>query len=411
MTKISPISQSFIQTKRNITYTNPLYIRREEETDKNNQFLIKKNIILGTGLLASIIGLAIYFRKGYFGNIQKQNQRITNPFQLPNIYKGMIATTEEEVDFILAKLTANDFDSTKNFRANLHIHSTKSDGQLSPVEILDQALEQANKLPENEKFIFSLTDHDNVDGVVEIIDKIVRDPDKYKKIKFIPGLELSVKYHNSDLSKKPAILDLLIYGFKVCDKKLLSEINRRRNYLTEKTIALMEDIVQKGLASEVDINQLKGNDAHGILKNICSNGYLKTLKTQLRNYLGDNYDGKSINELFIKHFGDDKFAYDANLSLEDALKLTKDLNALSSIAHPGLLNFKHSEVQGDHMVLAKDIFSKFAKEGGSAIESHYMSYKQGQHWWDKLESAFNEIKNNYLKTGGYDTHGRNIAKK
>ena len=58
---------------------------------------------------------------------------------------------------------------------------------------MNQAAEYGNELfsKTNEKFIFALTDHDGIEAVKEALKLIAANPDKYKNLRFVPGVELS----------------------------------------------------------------------------------------------------------------------------------------------------------------------------------------------------------------------------
>ena len=70
---------------------------------------------------------------------------------------------------------------------DLHVHSTASDGTLTPTELVDYA---ASK----EVTAFALTDHDTVAGVGEALLR-----GKEKNVEVIPGIELSCSYQNHEL--------------------------------------------------------------------------------------------------------------------------------------------------------------------------------------------------------------------
>lgn len=62
---------------------------------------------------------------------------------------------------------------------DLHIHSTCSDGTFTPKQIVQKVIAKG-------LYGFSLTDHDTVDGIPEIL--AIDLPDN---LKFIPGIEIS----------------------------------------------------------------------------------------------------------------------------------------------------------------------------------------------------------------------------
>ncbi|GAA0836273.1 PHP domain-containing protein [Marinomonas arenicola] len=67
-------------------------------------------------------------------------------------------------------------------KVDLHTHSTFSDGRLSPTELVDLAVEQGVTL-------FSLTDHDTLDGLVE-----ARTRAESHQLSFLNGVELSTQW-------------------------------------------------------------------------------------------------------------------------------------------------------------------------------------------------------------------------
>jgi predicted metal-dependent phosphoesterase TrpH len=63
---------------------------------------------------------------------------------------------------------------------DLHIHSTASDGKLTPAEIVRQALERGLTF-------IALTDHDTIDGIAAA----QAAAQAFHQLKVIPGVEIS----------------------------------------------------------------------------------------------------------------------------------------------------------------------------------------------------------------------------
>lgn len=84
------------------------------------------------------------------------------------------------------------------YRAGLHSHTTFSDGTLTPEETLFQAAEYADKVKSKHPFeqypmIIAITDHFNTQGCVEAIDVLQKHPEKFKNVRFVIGMETSVR--------------------------------------------------------------------------------------------------------------------------------------------------------------------------------------------------------------------------
>src|SRR5690348_15640512 len=70
---------------------------------------------------------------------------------------------------------------------DLHMHTTASDGRLSPAELVDRAAEAGSKT-------ISVTDHDTVAAIAE-----VRAAADQKGIRVINGIEISAIDHGRDV--------------------------------------------------------------------------------------------------------------------------------------------------------------------------------------------------------------------
>ena len=80
------------------------------------------------------------------------------------------------------------------YRAGLHSHTTFSDGSLTPEETLNQAAEYGNKVKEKHPFekypmVIAITDHFNTQGCQNAIDLIQKNPEKYKNVRLVLGME------------------------------------------------------------------------------------------------------------------------------------------------------------------------------------------------------------------------------
>lgn len=72
-------------------------------------------------------------------------------------------------------------------RADLHMHTTSSDGTFTPTELVNHA-----KMRNID--IIAITDHDTVEGIEEAIEAA-----KAVNIRVIPGIELSTTYNGENI--------------------------------------------------------------------------------------------------------------------------------------------------------------------------------------------------------------------
>jgi len=109
-----------------------------------------------------------------------------------------------------------------NSRADLHLHTTYSDGARSPKDIVQRA--HAVGLS-----VISITDHDNVGAIDEAIEE-----SKSLGIEVITGVELSVALNEKDIH-------LLAYFFDHTNQKLLDYLS----FFRYERLKRAERIVQK----------------------------------------------------------------------------------------------------------------------------------------------------------------------
>lgn len=103
-----------------------------------------------------------------------------------------------------------------SYRAGLHSHTTFSDGNLTPEETLNQAAEYADKVKAKYPFekypmVIAITDHFNTQGCQNAIDLIQKNPEKYKNLKLVLGMETEA-YLQMPSQKTPGRIHLLAWA-------------------------------------------------------------------------------------------------------------------------------------------------------------------------------------------------------
>ncbi len=109
---------------------------------------------------------------------------------------------------------------------DLHLHTTKSDGTLSPIELVRHAHEEGLSL-------MAITDHDTTAGVQE-----GREEAERLGIGFVPGVEISSLYTGG-------VLHILGYGVNIEDdglKKNLAEFQLARRERNDRIISKLQKL-------------------------------------------------------------------------------------------------------------------------------------------------------------------------
>lgn len=344
------------------------------------------------------------------------------------------------------------------FKANLHCHTRYSDG-LSDVENL---LNKANEIAEtNGFFLFAITDHDSIEGTKEALQIISKNPDKYKKLKVVLGLEISTVAIHFKNQQEPVSIHLLVYGINPFDKKLNDFLNNKRKLklkLAYETIdelnkelsqqtgikfsieeaALVHEMIAKG-QDEVS-HPLKKYTAGKILHNYycpdsdftyekpikkykylfkSSEPYYKIYKHALEKYINHNLEDiphdieKYIlraKEIYEKSHPSMNNMPDAFSSFEETVKFISTLDyGYMSIAHPARTNAK--KVNSSPKDFYTNIFENFTTAGGKKAcfyEGYYQSY-DGETFLSLIPDINTAAcTSKLICTGGLDSHGLDV---
>jgi len=203
-----------------------------------------------------------------------------------------------------------DFQTNTAIIADMHIHSTASDGEYSPGDI-------AAMLHKNKIKVAALADHDTFAGFHEF-------KSAFSGIA-VPGVELSVEYNEVGLH-------LLAYGFDPLHQAFCERLEHFQKIRYHRIEMICERLCELG--KPLTIDEVKNNYPQEttlgrphIARAMIAKGYIK-----------------SFNQAFQKYIGDDKPAYVAKtrLDFDEALELIKASGGISILAHPGLFLSKIS---------------------------------------------------------------------
>ena len=189
--------------------------------------------------------------------------------------------------------------------ADLHTHSSFSDGTCSPEEVVHGALKSGVQ-------VFALTDHDTTDGVLR-----AQEVCRQHKLRFVTGVEISTRDHDH--------LHFVGYNINLQDQDFqafLADNRQRRIGRIKQIIALLRDA---GLdLSEEDV-------------------FSRASNTVSRAHIADALAAKKLadtrQDAFRKYLVEGKAGYvpcNAVSALE-AIRMIKRAGGLAVIAHPGIV--------------------------------------------------------------------------
>lgn len=252
---------------------------------------------------------------------------------------------------------------------DLHIHSTASDGSFSPLEIMIQAKKAGIRA-------LSITDHDTIDGILEILSHPLTN---YPE--FITGVEVSCEPPSE--FRELGSIHLLGYGFSVYDKNfnaLLDGAKKARNQRNPQIIEKLNDLGFKISIEQVEERfGAKQTGRPHIAELMKELGYVKTFKEAFDKYLGKN------RPAYV-----DKYKVSCKTAIQTILKA----GGIPVLAHPGLLTFNKSDQQENFI----DLLISYGLIG---LEVYYTDHDAS------LTSFYLKLANQkkMMITGGSDFHG------
>jgi len=258
-------------------------------------------------------------------------------------------------------------------KIDLHIHSNISDGQFSPTEIVDLAIEKT--IP-----IIAITDHNDVRGVKEAIEY-----SKGKNIEVIPGIEITVAPPEN--CRELHIVGLFIDYTNKEILKLLGASKKNSIYTSKKIIQILNNLGYNILFQEL-LDETNGKHF----------GRPFIAKILMRKY---PEEFKERREVFDKLLGKQgkAFVMARGTSLKESIEMIHNAGGIAIIAHPWYL--------GEKM---KEIIKEFIKLGGDGIERDYEQKDSIPEDQGKILDELIE-KYNLAVSGGTDFHEIKVSEK
>ncbi len=252
---------------------------------------------------------------------------------------------------------------------DLHIHSSASDGTLTPAQILALSIDR-------QLGAIALTDHDTIDGAKELLAANIP-----PSIKFMTGVEISATPPPS--FRCPGSFHILGYDIDLEDPSLNQTLNTLQDARKNRNPQIIARLNVLGIAISLsDVEQEAADSQLGrphIARVMIKNGF-----------------ARSIDEAFDKYLGKGKPAYvdKYRLSSAQAVSLISAAGGIPVLAHPSLLETDSPQELERLLTTLKDM-------GLKGIEVYYPSHSPEQ----TALYARLAIRHRLLQTGGTDFHG------
>lgn len=245
-------------------------------------------------------------------------------------------------------------------RVDLHLHTTASDGRLSPAEVVQLAVKLGLS-------IIAITDHDTTDG----IEPALAAARSFPSLKVIPGVEIGTDIPHGEVH-------VLGYFIDYAQLELQRTLERLRNSRQDRARRMIAKLEKLGIRIEWSrVQELAGGGSIGrphIAQAMFERGYIP-----------------SIREAFIKYIGREGPAYAERekMTPAEAVELVISCGGLPVLAHPADID----DLEG--------FLAQLVAAGLVGIEAYYDGYARETIRW--LVSLAD--KHGLIPCGGSDYHG------
>ncbi len=251
----------------------------------------------------------------------------------------------------------------KRSRIDLHLHTTASDGAMSPIELVQEARSRGLEC-------IAVTDHDSTNGV----DEAIAEGEKLG-VHVIPGIEMS-----TDIPR--AEVHVLGYFLNYKDERfqgVLAQLRDGRKGRAEKMVAKLAEM---GLPLPWDrVLEVAGAGSVGrphVAQVMLECGYVASLAEAFTDYIGRNAPA------YVERY---------KLTPEEAVAIIRGVGGLAVLAHPG------------EVVTLGEVLPNLISAGLAGLECYYFGYSP-----ETVEGLV-ELADEHglVPTGGTDFHGRDTS--
>lgn len=243
-------------------------------------------------------------------------------------------------------------------KADLHVHTTASDGLLSPEEVVKWA--GVKRLA-----AVGITDHDTVNGIIPAFEAA----SKYE-VEVVPGIELSTLYEEEEIHILGYYIDYKADWFLEILRKIQNSRTERASKIVGKLNAMKINI------SLEQVKDIADDGAIGrphIARAMIDKGYISNIKEAFQGYIGKGCPA------YVERY---------KLTSLEAIEIIKELGGVAVLAHPGLIRNKAN-------------IGKIVDLGIDGIEAYHTKHDD-----ETIRNSLAIAKARMLLiTGGSDCHG------
>lgn len=249
---------------------------------------------------------------------------------------------------------------------DLHVHTTASDGQYSPSQIIQKAHEKNIS-------ILAITDHDTVDGLEE--GKVAA---KNAGVRFVPGVELNINFPTGEFH-------LLGLGLKYTSESLKTILAQLVQNRDNRNLQIIEKMKADGV--DISLDDFENDFPNTVIGRPHFAAMLvkkKIVKTRQQAF--DIYLAKG-RKWYVERVGS---------NLDEAIVAIKECGGVPVVAHPMSLYLSWGKLP--------DVLQNFYERGVMGLEAFHPGARVSECL--RLEELAHKI--GFFVTAGSDFHGEQI---
>lgn len=243
---------------------------------------------------------------------------------------------------------------------DLHIHTTASDGILSPTQVVEEAKKLGLRA-------IAITDHDTTLGVAEAMES-----GKVLGVEVVPGVEINTEENGRDVH-------ILGYIIPYQDERFEGKLKEQREARVKRIYRILEKLDSLGVHLEPEdvLSRNVGDEASvgrpHVAQALVDKGFLETMDQAFAYFLGRHAPAYVPRE---------------GMGSTEAVSFIKSFSGIPVLAHPGLLD-------------RDDWIPGLVEAGLLGLEAYYSRHgeRKTQRYKDKARQF------GLLVTGGSDFHG------
>lgn len=251
---------------------------------------------------------------------------------------------------------------------DLHTHSTASDGNLSPQDLVLKAREKGIT-------VLALTDHDTTAGLDEAASAALT-----QGITLVPGIELNISWPTGEFH-------LLGLGLTHIHPSLQAITTELKNQRTSRNSNIILKLQQAGF--NISVEAIKKEFPQSTLG-----------RPHIASYLVKTGSCKTIQEAFDKYLGKGRpyYIHRAGADLQQAITAIKASGGVSVLAHPLSLYVSWGKIES--------VLGGLRESGVEGIEAYHPGARRPE--GIRLEEMGRKL--GFFITGGSDFHGEGVRK-